>query len=496
MQYHDKERLLTLAKSLKIENRAFINGEYCKNKIKKTPVMSPMDGKIIQDITHSSEEDVNQAVSVAEELCAKGVWSQAQASYRKHILLKWADLIEQHADEIILLESLNTGKPIQDVINIDFPLSLSCLRWFAELADKVNNQEVPVDPSLIATVVREPLGVVAAIVPWNYPLLMAMWKIAPALASGNCLILKPSEKTPITTIKIAEFARQAGLPNGVFQVLPGDGIVGSWLSQHKYVDCVAFTGSTLTGKKILYDSANSNLKKVFLELGGKSAQIILSDYKNLQEAAKVVAASIYSNAGQVCDAGSRVIVHKRIKDEFAALLIDEAKYFQPKHPFEQDAKMGPLIDGMQMAHVLEDIEIAKKESQLIYGGGRTKVDTGGFYVEPTIFDCASNKLSHTQKEIFGPVLSLISFSDLDEAISIANDTGYGLCAGIWSGSIKTVHDVAKKLRAGTVWGNCYNASSNLNLPFGGVKLSGNSKDQSIHAYYKFTDLKSTIISLL
>ncbi|HBB53017.1 MAG TPA: aldehyde dehydrogenase [Legionellales bacterium] len=489
------QKYLEKLKKLNIETKAFINGQYQKNHQQSFACLRPMDGQLITEVTQTSQEQVHQAVASAKQAFYSGVWSQAQATHRKNILMQWASLLEKHAEEIILLESLDSGKLLTDIKNIDFPASVEYLRWFAELCDKINNQQIPVEPNLLALVAREPIGVVGAIIPWNYPLLMAMWKIAPALAAGNSVILKPSEKSPLSAIRMASLAKAAGIPDGVFQVLPGDGVVGGYLSRHPEVDCISFTGSTKTGKQILKDSAETNLKKVWLELGGKSAQVILKDYKNLNHVAETVAQTIFSNAGQVCDAGSRVVIHRSIKEQFVDLLLPIAKTYQPKHPFDPRAKMGPVIDEKQMKNILYDIEKAKRESSLILGGQQTLIDTGGFYIEPTIFDCPHSELYHTQKEIFGPVLSIISFDDIDEAIAIANSTTYGLAAGIWSDSFKNIYEISKKIQVGTVWGNCYDACGNLNLPFGGFKQSGNSKDKSIQAYYKYTELKNIVIEL-
>lgn len=493
MKHSEIEKYFLALDKMKIETRAFIAGEYQTNKGEVFESIRPMDGLGIALVSQTTQTQVDEAVKAAKDTFEDGTWAQELGSNRKKILLRWAELIEQHADEIILLESLDSGKLLSAIRDIDFPCSLECLRWFAELCDKVNNQQIPVEAEFLALVTREPLGVVAAIVPWNYPLLMAMWKIAPSLAAGNSVILKPSEKTPLSALRIAGLAKEAGIPDGVFQVLPGNGAVGSLLSKHLDVDCVSFTGSTITGKQILKDAAESNLKRVWLELGGKSAHIVLQDYKDLKKLAHVIAQGIFTNAGQVCDAGSRVLIHQSLKGQLLDLLKPIADTYRPKHPFDSSAKMGPVIDAIQMSRILNDIEKASKESTLVFGGRQTLIDTGGFYIEPTIFDCPRHDLYHTQKEIFGPVLSIIAFDEIDEAIALSNATIYGLAAGVWSDSTKNIFDISKKLRSGTVWGNCYDAIGNMNLPFGGYKQSGNSKDKSIEAYLKYTELKSTVI---
>lgn len=370
------QHLINKSAKLKLETTPFINGKYQKNQGDLFESIRPMDGKNIAMVSQSTDAQISEAIEIAKKRFQQGVWSAKAADIRKKILLNWANIIEKNAQEIILLESLDSGKPIQDVSNIDVPQTIEHLRWFAELCDKINNQQIPVEEPFLAMVTREPLGVVAAIVPWNFPLLMAIWKIAPALAAGNSVILKPSEKTPLSALYIAKLAQQAGIPDGVFQVLPGDGVVGSRLSLDANVDCVSFTGSTLTGKKILKDSAESNLKRVWLELGGKSPQIVLNNCHNLHKAAENIARAIYFNAGQVCDAGSRILIHNSIKDVFLELLKPIANTYQPKHPFDAQTKMGPIIDKIQMNKILDDIQKAKNESELIFGGQQTLSETG------------------------------------------------------------------------------------------------------------------------
>lgn len=482
--------------NLVIEGRAFVNGHYVNAQQDATfACYSPIDGRLLQHVTQSSTADVEQAV-IAARLCFEtGNWSRSSPRERKKILLAWAALLQVHFEELCLLETLDSGKPIQDVITCDLPLSIECLTWYAEAIDKFNGEYIPTDSDYLALVTREPTGVVAAIVPWNYPLLMAMWKIAPAIAVGNSVILKPSEKAPLTAIRIAQLAHQAGLPKGVFNVLPGDGKVGMWLSQHKDVDCVTFTGSGPTGRKIMHAAADSNLKRVWLELGGKTPHIILADCPDLNRASEAVANGIFMNMGEVCNAGSRLLVHRSLQDELLTRLADLAPTFYPDNPLDPKTKMGAIIDQTHLNRILQYIEHGRKEAKLLTGGRQVHQKSGGFYIEPTIFECTNPTATIAQEEIFGPVLSVMTFDDIEEAIMLANNTEYGLAAGLWTADTNSAHFLAKKIRAGTIWVNCFDEPSDMNFPFGGYKQSGNGRDKSLHALEKYTELKTTIFRI-
>jgi len=434
---------------------------------------------------------------VAAARCSfnSGVWSGISPRERKAVLLRWAKLMEQHNDELALLDTIDAGKTITDTSTGDIPCVVYCLEWFAEAIDKVHGEVIGTDPSFLGTVTREPIGVVAAIVPWNYPLLMAAWKFAPALAAGNSVIMKPSEKSPLSILRAAQLAKEAGIPDGVFQVLPGAGEVGNLLSLHQDIDCLAFTGSGPTGRKIMRNAADSNLKRIWLELGGKSPNIILKDCPDLQRAASAAAFGIFANAGQVCSAGSRVLVHRDLLPTFLMYLKEATAGFKAGNPLDPDTTVGALVDEIQLKRVMSYIDKGNAEAKLIVGGVRSTPEAGGFYVEPTIFSCADSQPAVAREEIFGPVLSVLPFDSAEEAIEIANDSEYGLAAAVWSADIATAHEMGRKLRAGTVWINCYDEIVDMNFPFGGYRQSGNGRDNSLHALDKYTEVKSTIMRL-
>jgi 4-guanidinobutyraldehyde dehydrogenase / NAD-dependent aldehyde dehydrogenase len=397
---------------------------------------------------------------------------------------------------LALLETLDMGKPITASLNVDVNSAANSLRWFGEAIDKVYDEIAPTTDNTLAMITREPIGVVGAIVPWNYPMLMACWKIAPALASGNSVVLKPSEKSPLSALKIADIAIEAGIPAGVLNVLPGFGAeTGSPLALHMDVDCIAFTGSTGVGKKIQIMAGQSNLKRAWCELGGKSPNIVFADCKDLDRAAQASAGSIFYNQGESCNAPSRLLVERSIKDAFVKKVLAELKNYQPGDPLDESTSMGALVDCGQMENVLKYIESGKLEgASLLAGGARVKAETGGFYVEPTVFDNVTNSMTIAAEEIFGPVLSIISFNTMEEAIQIANDTEYGLAAAVWTQDISKAHMVARRLRAGTVHVNSYD-EDDITVPFGGYKQSGNGRDKSLHALDKYTELKTTWIRL-
>ncbi len=486
------------AKSLRIEGRAYINGQYIQQ-IKTTkliPCYSPINKQLLQQVTCSRDLEIDLAVSSARQCFEKGLWCQKAPLQRKNILRKWAELIYKNQQELILLETLDTGKPISDVAKIDLPRAIACIEWFSELIDKVGGKEIPSDNRFLCLVTREPIGVVTAITPWNYPLLMAIWKIAPALAMGNSVILKPSEKTPLSAIRIAALASEAGLPIGALNVLPGDSYTGEYLSHHQKIDCVSFTGSGATGRKIMIASANSNFKRVWLELGGKSPNIIMHDCHDLKQAAESSAKAIFSNAGAICNAGSRLLVHREVKEQILTYLIEEARQnFQPGNPLNPKTQMGAIIDEQHMRNILDAIERGKKDASLIYGGRSLDLRGGGYYIEPTIFDCKDPSIFVAKEEIFGPVLSVITFNTSQEAISIANDTPYGLSAAVWTRDMNLAYQMSNSLQAGTVCINNYGGLSDMNMPFGGYKQSGFGRDNSIHALEKYSELKSKIIRI-
>ncbi|REE22196.1 gamma-glutamyl-gamma-aminobutyraldehyde dehydrogenase [Paraburkholderia sp. BL27I4N3] len=482
--------------TLSIEGRAFIDGEYRDAESGRTfDCLSPIDGKLLAKVADSGSTDVDAAVAAARRAFDSGVWSGLNPRRRKAVLLRWAASIREHMDELALLETLDAGKPIADTTSVDVPGAAYCVEWFAEAIDKIGGEVAPADHHLVVLVTREPIGVVAAVVPWNFPILMASWKFGPALAAGNSVVLKPSEKSPLTAIRLAQLALDAGIPAGVFNVVPGAGEPGKLLALHHDVDCLAFTGSTNVGKLIMQYAGQSNLKRVWLELGGKSPNIVMTDCPDMDRAANAAAGAIFYNMGEMCTAGSRLLVHRDIKDVFLDKLIAAARSYTPGNPLDPNTSMGAIVDKVQLERVLGYIEAGRAEAKLLLGGARVKEETGGFYIEPTIFEIPASGAKVAREEIFGPVLSVITFDTVEEAIRIANDSEYGLAAAVWTSNLTTAHEVSRQLRAGTVWVNCYDEGGDMNFPFGGYKQSGNGRDKSLHALEKYTELKSTLVRL-
>lgn len=483
-----------LAARQSFEGRAFINGEYSNAASGNTfATVNPANRQTLTQVAECGATDVDAAVAAARRAFQDGRWANLAPVARKGILLKFAALIRENAEELALLESLDTGKPVGDALSVDVGGAAYALQWYAEAIDKVGGEVAPLAPNLHGTVTREPLGVVAAVVPWNFPILMASWKFAPALAAGNSLILKPSEKSPLTAIRIAALAKQAGIPDGVFNVLPGAGETGRLLALHMDVDCLAFTGSTGVGKKIMACAAESNLKRVWLELGGKSPNIVLEDCPDIGAAARAAAGGIFFNQGEMCSAGSRILVQRSIYPAFIAAMIEAAKGYAPGDPLDPATQMGAIVDELQYQRVLSYIETGKRECKLLAGGTAVKQEQG-YYLEPTLFETAPDS-TIAREEIFGPVGSVILFDTPEQAVKIANDSEYGLAAAVWTRDVSRAHQMARQLRAGTVWINCYDEGGDMNLPFGGYKQSGNGRDKSLHALEKYTELKTTLLKL-
>ncbi|WP_435606265.1 aldehyde dehydrogenase [Pseudomonas knackmussii] len=485
------------ASKLQIEGRAFIDGQYVNASAGQTfDCISPVDGRFLAKVASCDAADAELAVRSARAAFESGVWSRQAPAARKAVMIRFSELLEQHAEELALLETLDMGKPIGDSLNVDLPGSVDSIRWSGEAIDKVYDEVAATSHDQLGLVTREAVGVVAAIVPWNFPLMMASWKLGPALATGNSVILKPSERSPLTAIRIAQLAVEAGLPKGVLNVLPGYGhTVGSALALHMDVDTVVFTGSTKIAKQLMVYAGESNMKRVWLEAGGKSPNIVFADAPDLQAAAESAAAAIAFNQGEVCTAGSRLLVEKSIKAEFLPLVVEAMKGWKAGHPLDPETNVGALVDSRQLEQVLGYIEAGKAEgAKILTGGQRVLEETGGTYVEPTLFDGVSNAMRIAREEIFGPVLSVIEFEDAEEAVRIANDTPYGLAAAVWTRDISKAHLTARALRAGSVWVNMYDGGD-MTAPFGGFKQSGNGRDKSLHAFDKYTELKATWIKL-
>ena len=486
-----------LAAGLSIRHQAFIDGRWTDAASGKTfECISPIDGRVLARVAECGSQDVDRAVAVARRAFDKGDWSNARPTHRKKVLVRFAALMNEHADELALLESLDMGKPISDALNVDVAASVRCMAWTGEAIDKVYGEVAATGPDELGLVTREPLGVVAAIVPWNFPMLMATWKLAPALAMGNSVVLKPSEKSPLTALRLAELAIEAGIPEGVFNVLPGFGRgAGEPLAMHMDVDGLVFTGSTAVGKHLLVCAGMSNMKRAYMECGGKSPNIVFADAPDLEQAAKAAASGIFYNQGEVCTAASRLLVQRDIKDEFVALVARYGREMQPRHPLDPGAPMGAMVDEAQTHRVLDYIRKGREEGgRVVIGGERLQTVAGGCYLAPTIFDDVAHGHTIAREEIFGPVLSVIGFDDEDEALRIANDSEYGLAAGLFTADISRAHRVARKLRAGSVWVNYWDGGD-MTAPFGGYKQSGNGRDKSLHAFEKYTEVKATWINL-
>jgi gamma-glutamyl-gamma-aminobutyraldehyde dehydrogenase len=483
--------------NLEIAHQAIIGGHFVDSASGETfDCISPIDGKKLASVARCGAEDVERAVAAARKAFESGAWADMPPAGRKKVLQRFAMTIADHAEELALLETLDMGKPVGDSLAVDVAATVRCFDWNAEAIDKVYGEIAPTGPGELGLITREPLGVIGAIVPWNFPMLMASWKLAPALATGNSVVLKPSEKSPLTAIRLAELALEAGLPEGVFNVLTGYGQeAGEPIAAHMDVDGLVFTGSTPVGKHLLSIAALTNMKRTFVECGGKSPNVVFADTPDLGTAAKAAASAIFFNQGEVCTAASRLLVHDSIKDDFVDEVVKVAGTMQPSHPLEPDAAMGAMVDDLQTERVMGYVKSGTEDgATLRCGGHRAEVEENGYYIEPTVFDQVSGNMKIAREEIFGPVLSCMGFSDEDEAVRIANDTPYGLAACVWTSDLSRAHRIARKIRAGSVWVN-YCDGGDMTAPFGGFKQSGNGRDKSLHALKKYTEVKATWINL-
>ncbi len=484
--------------NLNFRTEAFIDGKFVKAQSGKTFVTeNPATGKPLARIAEGEAPDVDRAVKAARRAFESSAWSRMKPTDRKKVLLKFADLVENNAAEIALLDCLEAGKPISDCVNTDIPDTIHCLRWHAEAIDKLYDRISPTGPENLGLVIREPVGVVGCVVPWNFPAQMVAWKIGPALAAGNSVVLKPAEQTSLSALRMAELAAEAGLPPGVFNVVPGFGpTAGHAIGMHKDVDMVAFTGSTEVGRYFLKYSADSNLKRIILECGGKSPQVVLADPPDLDVVAQNAVAAAFWNMGENCRCGSRLIVHQKIKDDLLERVAKLAGTWKVGDPLDPETKVGSMIEKQHLEKVLNYIDTGKGSgARLVMGGKRTLEKTGGYFVEVSIFDDVKNTMKIAREEIFGPVLSVIPFSRDEDALSLANDTNYGLAASIYTKDLNRAHQFARGIRAGTVSVNCF-SEGDITTPFGGFKESGfGGRDKSVWAHEQYTELKTIWMQL-
>lgn len=488
-----KEQYEKIASSVRFSTKALINGKLVDSTSGKTYITAnPATGKPLAEVTSCDITDVNLAVAAARKSFEDGRWSKMAPNRRKEILLQFAELIRKNHDELAVLEVLDSGRPISDIATLDIEETAGSIAWHAEAADKLEDSITSTGPDNLSLVVREPIGVVGAILPWNFPLLMAGWKLGPVLASGNSAIVKPAKLTSLTMLRLAELSLQAGIPDGVVNVLPGSGaLIGEAMGLHQDIDLLTFTGSTEVGRKLLEYSGQSNLKRVLMELGGKNPCVVMPDIVDIDYVAEQVAAAVFWNMGENCTSNSRLIVHEDIKDQFLAKVLEKSMSWIVGNPLDPQFKLGSMIEKSHMETVLGYIEKGKTEgAKLVYGGHQILQDTGGYYIEPTIFDGVTSDMIIAREEIFGPVLSVLTFKDETEAIAMANDTVYGLHASIFSNNINQAHRLSRGIRAGTISVNCF-SEGDITTPFGGFKQSGFfGRDKSLWANRQYTELKT------
>ena len=495
IESHDRRRWHSVADKVRsqLETRLFIDGEFCDSvEGRSFHSVNPATGETLAKVSKGMPEDIDRAVASAKAAFRSGCWSRIAPRERMEILYRFADLVDEHSEQLAVLETLDMGKPIGDVVAEDLPSVISTIRFMAEGIDKIEGSVTNTDHDALHMVIREPLGVVGCISPWNYPLLMATWKVAPALAAGNTVVLKPAEQSPLSALRLAELFMLAGGPPGVFNVVNGMGeTAGKALAMHNDVAKISFTGSTEVGKLILQYAGRSNMKRVALECGGKSPQIFMADLPNLEKAVDAAYNGVFANMGEVCSAGSRLLVERPIYNEFVERFVAEGKdAYVPGDPLDPDTNMGPLVDRDSQKRVLKMIESGRREgATLHFGGDAPAALASGAYVNPTLFGDVRNDMGIARNEIFGPVASVIPFDGPEEAIAIANDTIYGLAAGIWTRDLNRAMRLVKNIEAGVVWINSYE-DGDMTQPFGGYKQSGHARDKCLDSLKSYTQGKS------
>ncbi|MDP9161414.1 MAG: aldehyde dehydrogenase family protein [Acidobacteriota bacterium] len=488
-------RMLAPSKTNVTPGRLLIDGAWIDGE-KSFDTVNPATGETLTQIAEASFADVDRAVSAARRAFddRNGAWRKMSASERGRLIWRLADLLEKNIEEFAELETLDNGKPIFESRYVDMPMVIDVLRYFAGWATKIQGETVNTLETAFTYTLREPVGVVGLIIPWNFPLLLASWKLGPALACGNTIVLKPAEQTSLSTLRFGELAIEAGLPAGVLNIITGGPATGKSIVAHPGIDKIAFTGSTAVGKEIMRGAADT-LKRITLELGGKSPNIVFAD-SDIDSAVKGAINGIFYGKGEVCNAGSRLFVERKVQDEFLEKLVARAKKLQPADPLQPKTRLGAIVSQEQMQTVLRYIEAGKQEgAKLITGGTRVSVDGGkGFFIEPTIFGNVSNEMKIAQEEIFGPVLATLNFDDIDQVVDLANRNPYGLAAAVWTNDIKKAHTVSRLLKAGTVWINTYGLMDAA-LPFGGYKSSGFGRELGAHAIEHYTEMKTVWLNL-
>lgn len=492
-----REEYEAIAKETPFPSNAWINGKYTGARSGKTfESVNPATGEKLADVASCDREDVDYAVKKARQAFESGVWSRLHPSERKDIMIKWVKRLKRNRYELAVLESLDSGKPVSDCAGIDLEETIHCLAWYAEAADKLFDKVAPTQDDAMGLIVREPVGVAACVLPWNFPMLMMAWKVGPALAAGNSVIVKPAEQTSMTALRLAELASEAGLPDGVLNIVTGEGATaGKAIGEHPDIDVLSFTGSTEVGRLFLKYSAESNLKRVTLELGGKNPAVVLSDAEHLDAVAEHVVNACFWNMGQNCTSNSRLIVHRELKEALLEKVLVKVREWRTGDPLEPSNRLGSMVSKEHFDTVMRYIETGRKEgASLVLGGEPLQIGSGCF-IPPTIFDGVTREMTIAKEEIFGPVLSVMTAGSNEEALQLANETTYGLQASIFSGNLRNAMRGAKDLKAGTVTINCY-GEGDITTPFGGLKLSGfGGRDNGMEAFDQYLDTKTIWVDL-